>query len=144
VTQITKISGKQLLSATGIVQEDDIIGALGALDGQSLAIRRPMKIVDVVGSETRDLMPRRTIERLHPDVIHAFFGNDVSNGLAIGRKPQATGKADFSTDARIRIDQPRRCRRRIQAEDGDFWDGTLIGGIGKLNPKDEMFAIGRE
>ena len=45
-----------------------------------------MKFANPVGFEACDLSSRRAIERLHPDVVHAFVCDQIGDRFSIGRE----------------------------------------------------------
>src|SRR5579863_4260699 len=54
------------------------------------AVERPVKIRDVFRLEIGELLPRRTVERLEPEVIGVLVSDRIDHSFAI------MGKVDFS------------------------------------------------
>src|SRR5208282_5043556 len=74
-----------------------------------LAVRRPVKIDNLLGVEIRDLSPGGTIQWLQPNVVDSVFPDGIDQRLSVGRELQTVAR-----NARVGIEQARSCRR-IQA-----------------------------
>ena len=84
-------------------QQNHVGGLLSTGDGEGLSIWRPLKFGNVLRSEVGDLMSRRTVERLHKNIIHALIANDVSNGFSIGSKAHGIREAVPTPSSESRI-----------------------------------------
>ena len=79
------------------LEQNHVGGILSTGDGEGLSIRRPLKFCNMLRSEVGDLMSRRTVERLHKNVIHALIANDVGHGFSIGSEGHRVGRASSTS-----------------------------------------------
>src|SRR5579864_6740895 len=75
----------------GFTEDDDIGIGVAANDSQFLAIRRPMKIPNLLGREMRDLASRPAGKRLFPEVVHSVHTDGIHNRSSIRAESQGVG-----------------------------------------------------
>jgi hypothetical protein len=56
-----------------LLQQHDIGSVVGVNNSQGFSIRRPSELGDLFGRVVRELVSRRAIGGLRPNVVHAFF-----------------------------------------------------------------------
>jgi hypothetical protein len=62
----------------GFFEQHHVGIGIRAQNAQSLTVRRPLHICDLLRIEIRDLPPRRSIYRLKPDIIHTILADRIS------------------------------------------------------------------
>jgi len=79
---------------------------VGAGDGESFPIRRPLKLGDIFRGEVRDLMSGRAVKGLHKNVIHALITNNVRHRFPVGSEGHGVGEGSAGDgEARIGLNQ---------------------------------------
>src|SRR5450755_1898494 len=77
-------TGGQLLRRRASVAQENYVGNdMPASDGEGFAVGGELEIMNLVGGEGREPMPRRAIEGLRPYVTDTVFDGVVSDGLAV-------------------------------------------------------------
>jgi hypothetical protein len=91
------------------LEEHHVGSVLSARDGEDLSIRRPLKFGNMLRTEVGDLMSKRTVERLHKNMIHAPVANDVGHGLSVRSEGHPVGEASASHCSQpwVGLQQPR-------------------------------------
>src|SRR5277367_3315123 len=101
-----------LRRTNGIAQEDDVGFGVPSPDQKLLAVRRPVKPIDMFGGKMGDLAARFAIERLEPEVVLIFFPQDGIN-QAKCIEAEVRRSADGDNDAGVRLESfSRRAERR--------------------------------
>lgn len=79
---------------------------------ETFSIRRAVKRSDLLGIELSNPAPRSAIDKLDPDIIHAVFGDGISNCLPIRSELHTFG------NSRIGLQETLRTQRGcIQQDD---------------------------
>ena len=92
----------------GLLQQHDVRIRVAAKHAQLAAVERPVKVLDPFRLEVRDLLSRRTVERLQPEVCPILVSQSIDHSVAI------MGEAD----------RPIRLRRALK-----FYKSRILGRI---------------
>src|SRR5437763_17160279 len=95
----------------GFPEQDDVGFGMAAEYAKAFAVGRPVEVENLLRIKVSDLSALRTVERLHPDIVHLIFADRVGHRLPIRREVQASARNPL-----VRVNQMwwRRCRRGLQ------------------------------